>query len=285
MRIALEGVGKRYGKTRVLDGVTLDVPAGARLALVGPNGSGKSTLIKIVVGLLAHEGRVLFDGAEHRPLERIAYAPQVAPQSAAPAGELVRAVTALRGIDPAQVAARAAELELDVAAIAARPFRALSGGMKHKLLLAMALAAAPELLVLDEPTASLDARGRARFLAAAAAVPRETTIILCSHRLEELRGLVDHVVELADGRVAACGAAEEVLGRRAAAVLELHVRGGHQAWLRARGFAPAAGGAWVRAVVAGEKMELLRAAVAALGDDLVDVSARDLDALEVSDAA
>jgi ABC-type multidrug transport system ATPase subunit len=282
MRVELEAVGKRYGKVRALGEVTLSLPAGARVALIGPNGSGKSTLLKIVVGLLAHEGRVSFPGGSR---DRIAYAPQVAPQLAAPVGELVRAIAALRGVDPAEVAARADALELALDPLAKNSFRTLSGGTKHKVLLALALAAAPGLLVLDEPTASLDARGRAQFLAAAATVPASTTVLLCSHRLEELRGLVDHVISLADGRVVSFGPTERIVERFGATLVELRVQPGREEWLRREGFAPSTQGWWVRATASGDKAALVGRAAAALGTDLVDLAIRELDGLEMPHAA
>lgn len=215
MRIEVRAARKHFGKVEALRGVDLVVPAGRRLALVGPNGSGKSTLIRALLGLIACEGTVLLDGRS--PWEdrvsvarRLAYAPQVAPAMGASVGELVSLVCTTRGLHPDAVAQVADRLELDLEAVRGRPFRNLSGGMKHKALLALAFAAKPSLLVMDEPTASLDARARERFLELCHELSPEVTVVLCSHRYEELRQLADHVVEMADGQVIFDGPAAEV---------------------------------------------------------------------------
>lgn len=212
MRVELEAVRKRFGRTDVLRGIDLAIPAGRRTALVGPNGSGKSTLIRAVLGLIACEGNVRLDGLSPftdriAVARRLAYVPQVAPQLAAPVGDVLRLASATRGIERARIARFAERLALDLDAIAARPFRNLSGGMKQKVLLALAFASDVSLLVLDEPTASLDAGARERFFGLCAELPDSTTVVLCSHRPDELSQLATHVVELAEGRVAFDGAA------------------------------------------------------------------------------
>ena len=94
-----------------------------------------------------------------------------------------------------------ARLDLDLPSLAGRPFRGLSGGMKQKLLVALALASEPALLILDEPTGSLDARSRERFFGLFEELADDVTVILCSHRLEEVQQLVDHVLVLEEGRL------------------------------------------------------------------------------------
>jgi ABC-type multidrug transport system ATPase subunit len=284
MRIELEHIGKRFGEVRALDGVGAVLGPGARVALIGPNGSGKSTLIRALLGLVAHDGEVRVDGSRVAPTEvarRVAYVPQVAPQAAAPVGDFLAAVCALRGMAPAAVAREAARLELPLDP--RRPFRALSGGSKQKLLLALAFAAVDagaELLVLDEPTASLDARARAAFFARCAELPPATSLLLCSHRLEEIHHLVDHVLALAEGRVAYDGPAADFLGARSVSVVSCLVDG-DGAWLREHGFAPGAPGWWARTVDRREKLPLLAAAVSALAGRLRDLHVRELDTLEM----
>jgi ABC-type multidrug transport system ATPase subunit len=208
VQIELRDVHKRFGAVSVLRGIDLSVPVGRRLALIGPNGSGKSTLIRVIMGILSCDGEVRLDGLDptsKRPelLRRMAYVPQIAPQLVAPVAEVLRAICELRELLPERVIEVAGKLGLDLGlpAIRLRPFRNLSGGMKQKLLIALALAVSPSLLVLDEPTASLDAGSRARFFQLFAALPKETTVVLCSHRLEEVQNLVDHVVSMEEGRI------------------------------------------------------------------------------------
>lgn len=125
--------------------------------------------------------------------------------------EVVQMVALTRNLEVAAVAGVAKTLELDLAQVDRQPFRNLSGGMKQKLLLAIAFAARPQLLVMDEPTASLDARTRDRFFELCAGLGSGVTLILCSHRVEELQKLAQHVVALEDGRVTFDGAASAYL--------------------------------------------------------------------------
>jgi len=234
VEIQLRKVTKRFARATALREVDLTIARGARVALLGPNGSGKTTLTRAIMGLIHTEGEILIDG--HRLTDRmvvaprLAYVPQIAPMMAATVGEIVGAVCALRGLRPAVVAELAAELGLDVPAVRRQALRNLSGGMRQKLLLALALATPAELLILDEPTASLDAAARARFLSRFATVAQAATVILCSHRLDELRSLVDHVVLLADGRVIHDGPSAAYLAERLAGVVELRPRGADPGW-------------------------------------------------------
>jgi ABC-2 type transport system ATP-binding protein len=216
MRVEVRQASKRYGKVEALRSVNLDVPTGRRVALVGPNGSGKSTLLRAMLGLIDCEGTVLLDGRSPyddrvEVARKLAYVPQVAPALGATVREVIDLVTLTRGLPKGAIAEVAKKLSLDVEAVKSRPFRNLSGGMKQKLLLATAFAAKPSLLVLDEPTASLDAQTRERFFELCEALPADTTVILCSHRIEELRQLAQEVVSLEEGRVTFEGTAREYL--------------------------------------------------------------------------
>lgn len=238
MRVELRDVSKKFGPVAALRGVTLELPSGSRTALIGPNGAGKSTLTRIVMGMLACEGEVLVDGCSPfadraRLAHRLAYVPQVAPQLGATVGELVRTVALLREIPFHHFAATAGELGLDLESVRRRPLRGLSGGMRQKLLLALALTTAASLLILDEPTASLDVDSRHRFFELVAELPQAPSILLCSHRLEEIRNLVDRVVVLEDGRVVHDGDADVWArqlrsGRSVEAVSEVLTPGAYQ---------------------------------------------------------
>ena len=283
MRVELQKVGKSFGKVAALRNVNLVVPAGAKVALIGPNGSGKTTLIRVLLGLVDHGGTVLLDGGRKRAdlARRVAYVPQIAPHMATSVGELVRAICELRDLDRAAVEAACDRLELPLAALAGRELRALSGGSKQKLLIALALAPRPDLVILDEPTASLDAESRGRFLALQRELIGDATLILCSHRLEEIRPLVDHVVALEDGCVTYDGPAAEYLARRVGTLLELRFRGSDPSWLVARGFASGTDGWWSKSVDRDGKLALVPAVLDALRGDLADLVVRDVDLVEL----
>lgn len=285
MRVELQAIGKRFGRVAALRDVTLALPAGSRTALVGPNGSGKSTLVRVLMGMLSATGEVLVDGQvvgdDRRGLApRIAYVPQIAPRLAAPVRDVVLAVAGLRGRSFADVATIACELGVDLAELVRRPFRALSGGQRQKILAALALAAGAELLLLDEPTASMDPQSRMAFFRLVERLPASTTVLLCSHRLEEIRRLVDRVVVMADGSVAFEGDAGAYLGEHAEAVVEVRAVGARAvAWLGERGFVPGAGGWWSRAVPVGERARLVGELGRSLNGELLDVTARDVERL------
>lgn len=282
MRVELERVTRRFGKLTALRAVTCNIPSGRRLALIGPNGSGKSTLNRILLGLLCYEGEVRLDGCSARAdrlevARRIAYVPQTAPNLGAPVRELVAALGRLRDVPSARVAGLAARLGLDLEAVARRPFRSLSGGMKQKLLLAQALSCDASLLVLDEPTGSLDAQSRERFFELFEELREDVTLILCSHRLEEVRQLVDHVLALHEGSVAYSGPAESFLAGFSTGVIEVRAERAAHGWLDEHGFRPGAGGWWVRVTSRSEKRDLLAKLSVELGPALEDVNARDLE--------
>jgi len=287
MRIELSKVGKSFGKVTALRDINLAVPSGAKVALIGPNGSGKTTLIRALLGLIEHRGEVRLDGGTPRRqlAHRIAYVPQVAPHMAASVGDLVRAVCELRDLERGAVVAAADKLELPLATLERREFRALSGGSKQKLLIALALAPQPDLVILDEPTASLDAEARGRFLALQRELIGDATLILCSHRLEEIRPLVDHVIALDEGKVAYDGGAAEYLARRVGTLLELRYRGANPRWLVASGFAAGTDGWWSKSVDRAGKLALVPAALDALGADLADLIVRDVDLVELGEVS
>jgi ABC-type multidrug transport system ATPase subunit len=290
VRIEVRGASKRYGQVTALDEVSFELAPRSRVALVGPNGSGKSTLNRILMGLVGCEGSVRLDGRcpfrERVELaHEMAYVPQIAPQLAAPVGDVVRAVTRVRRLSREAVARAARELDLDLGAIGARPFRSLSGGMKQKLLIALALSSGASFLILDEPTGSLDAHARERFFALFGALAADVTLILCSHRLDEIRLLVDHVLRLEDGRVSYDGPASALLDRCALAAIEVWAEGAEaEAWLAAHGFRRTPSGAWHRTLPHSEKMKLLGAVSRELGLGLRNLSARDLEGIDLAKA-
>lgn len=204
--VELRGLRKDWDGRPVLRGVDLVLARGERVALVGPNGSGKTTLLRSILGFVRAEGWVRVAGldpwAQHEAAMRgLAYMPQRAPALAAPVGELVQAWAELRATPVDTLRPIAEDFGLSLDALRTVRFSALSGGMQQKLLAAMALAAAPQVLLLDEPTANLDPAARAVFLGRLAAQTPAPAILLSSHRIDELDDLVDRVVVLDEGAV------------------------------------------------------------------------------------
>ena len=205
--ITVRGLSKEFQRRPVLHGLDLDVEPAERLALVGPNGSGKTTLLRCLLGVLSYRGTISVFGndplRDHVAVQRLlAYVPQRSPALAMPVRDLCRFWEAERGRTEGELFSVAAALGLDVGAVWGQRFTRLSGGMQQKLMAAMALATDCRLFLFDEPTANLDAAARTVFFEMLKARSPAPTLLLSSHRLDELRSLVDRVVVLTDGRVA-----------------------------------------------------------------------------------
>lgn len=204
--IALKGLSKSLGGGRVLDAIDLTVPAGQRIALIGSNGAGKTTLFRCLLGEYTYEGSVRIDGRDPRgerteALRLVGFVPQIAPRLEMPVAALMRYVAEVSGANLDEIASVADRLNLDLAAIRKRPFVRLSGGMKQKLLIALALGRPTRLLILDEPAANLDPAARGAFFDLLAARAADTTMLISSHRIDEIASLVNRVVELERGRI------------------------------------------------------------------------------------
>lgn len=278
--ITVAQVTKRFGGVTALDGVSLSIESGEHVAFIGTNGSGKTTLLRALLGLVRVEGRVAIGGVDvaREPeiaLRSVAYIPQIAPPIDAPVREVVRAHAALRGKTEEQIWSRARHLGLDPSTARTKRFTDLSGGMKQKLLAAMALASEAPVLVCDEPTANLDGEARAAFFEQLAERPRAGIVVLCSHRLEEVRQLVRRVVELRDGRLVRDATIEDLMRELRAFRIELTLREGAR-WaeelLSVRGFERCGPGRFSTDVPQAEKIELVTHVLRELGDDLADLS-------------
>jgi ABC-2 type transport system ATP-binding protein len=204
--IRCENLSKSFKRARVLDGINLDIALGERIALIGSNGAGKTTLIRCLLGEYVHDGKVSIDGRSPRTertivLGNIGFVPQLPPPLKMPVGQLIEFSAALSGADHQQIDAIAGRLGLDVSAIRARPFIKLSGGMKQKLLIAIALGRNAKLLIMDEPAANLDPAARKIFFDLLAERQQSATMIISSHRIDEVAALVNRVIEMDMGKV------------------------------------------------------------------------------------
>jgi len=217
LALRTEGLGKRYGTTWALQDCTLEIPTGSVTALVGPNGAGKTTLLHLAIGLAKQTtGTVDVLGLSPRReaktlLPRLGFVAQDHP--------LYRSLTIAetfklgRQLNPhwndGVALARVERLGLK----SSQKVGSLSGGQQAQVALTLALAKEPELLVLDEPVASLDPLARREFLNAVleATVESGVSVILSSHIVSELERVCDYLVTLADGRPQLAGPIREIV--------------------------------------------------------------------------
>jgi ABC-2 type transport system ATP-binding protein len=204
--IRFDNVAKSFRKSRVLDAINLEIGIAERVALIGSNGAGKTTLIRCLLGEYAFDGRVTINGRDPRQertavLGSIGFVPQLPPPLKMPVSQLIDFSAALCGTDPAKIHELAKRLGLDLDPILARPFVKLSGGMKQKLLIAIALGREAKLLIMDEPAANLDPEARKIFFELLAERQDDTTMLISSHRLNEVSALVNRVIEMDMGKV------------------------------------------------------------------------------------
>jgi ABC-2 type transport system ATP-binding protein len=215
MTTALEttGLGKRYGRNWALRDCSLTLPAGKVAGLVGPNGAGKTTLLHLAVGLLrpnAGSVRVL-GGTPNEELPRIGFVAQDTPlYRDFHAADLIRMGGKLnRSWDTAFATERLQQLKIPLD----RKVGRLSGGQRAQVALALALAKRPDLLLLDEPVASLDPLARREFLRVLMGDVAEhgTTVLLSSHLVADLERVCDYLIVLNQSRVQVVGDTDDLL--------------------------------------------------------------------------
>lgn len=193
----------RYQEADVFSDVSFHVHKGEFVALTGKNGAGKSTLLKLIVGLLSPlQGSVLVFGAPpKRRIESIGYVPQHAGFDAAfPIQvEEVVGMGRLSGLSRVAKNQRQQDVEwalrqAEVYDLRERPFSALSGGQRRRVLVARALVGQPKLLVLDEPTTNMDAESEKKFYEVLARVKGNTTVLVATHDSDFVSALADTVL-------------------------------------------------------------------------------------------
>ena len=227
--IEVKDLSKRYGATLAVDDINFTVPSGETLGLLGGNGAGKTTTIAMLLGLLipsAGSIRVLgHDMARDRfaALARMNFSsPYVALPARLTVAENLRVYGHLYGVPRLERRISQLAEELDLGDLLDRPAGALSAGQKTRVALAKSLINRPSVLLLDEPTASLDPDTGDTVRSWLEAYRRESgcTILLASHNMAEVERLCDHVLMLKHGRVVAEGAPGELIARYGRSDLE-----------------------------------------------------------------
>jgi ABC-2 type transport system ATP-binding protein len=228
--IKIENLVKDYGSVKALQGVSFDIQKGETFAVVGPNGAGKTSLLNTIVGLIhPSSGRIVVDNIEvsKNPKEikkRIGYLPQrISFHENLSVFEVIQFYGALRGIN---------DINLDnvlstVGILEQRDKRvaALSGGMLQRLALAQAIISDPPILILDEPTISLDPEGRITFKKLIREEKNKgKTILLSSHILSYIEELADRIAILVRGKVVALDTLEGLRTKlKLSSILEVEI--------------------------------------------------------------
>lgn len=276
--ITIANLTKRFGAFTAVDKLSFQVDAREALALWGPNGAGKTTVIKCLLGLLRYDGQILVDGLDaHRQGKAVRRLLGYVPQELAFYPDMDTLDTArfyARLKEAPAGRAEAVLAEVGLSEHAAKPVGALSGGMKQRLALGLALLTDPPVLVLDEPTSNLDAAARYQFLHLLSGVKSAgKTILFTSHRLEEIEALANRALVMDRGQLqVTCPAAElpERLGLRTQVRLRVPATMLEQAMvvLQAGGFIAARNGTGVLVDVPPDRKAL---PIGVLGDASIPV--------------
>lgn len=208
--VQCEGLTKRYGQVLAVDGLNLEIRAGEVFGLLGPNGAGKTTTITMMCGLLAPDaGRVLVNGqpisrAKDEIRTRIGVCPQqVVVWERLTALEQVEFVGRMYGLSRRTARRRGESLLEQLGLSGKRKARAstLSGGMKRRLNLILAIVHEPEIVILDEPEAGLDPQSRVLVREFIRSLARTHTVVLTTHNMDEAERLSDRVAIIDRGRL------------------------------------------------------------------------------------
>ncbi len=205
--IKITDLTKKFGDQTVLDNINLEISDNEKIILLGQNGAGKTTLIRCILGEYKPDsGTVLINSASPvtdrvKAISDIAFVPQLPPPLKLTVEELLEYAGGLSGFNNSVVLDFCEKMQLDIKPHMKKTFHKLSGGMKQKVLISIALARGCKKLIFDEPTANLDTAGREHFLSLVHQHCADTSIIFISHRLEDVADMVTRKIEMDMGRV------------------------------------------------------------------------------------
>jgi len=207
MLVVAKNVSKTFMDAKVLDDVNITINKGDRIVMMGPNGAGKTTLVRAMLGFYHIDMGTIdvngFDPVKHRVkvLNNISFIPQLPPPVKLSIEELLMYVGKSSNISYEKIFIESNKMDLDLKKHMKKPFFKLSGGMKQKLLIAIALSKKSDLLIFDEPTANLDPKGREQFYELLTEIDATCSTLFITHRLDEIEGLVNRKIIMDLGKV------------------------------------------------------------------------------------
>ncbi len=205
--IKVSNLTKKFEKTISLDNVSIEFKLNDYIALMGPNGAGKTTLIRLILGYYhPNAGEVLINGLSPtkdrtKILKNISFVPQLPPPIKLSLDELITYVSSSANIDKKSIHNFAQEMELDLTPNLHKSFFKLSGGMKQKLLISIALAKNSNIIIFDEPTANLDPKARDNFYRLLKQQEQDKLLLFVTHRLDEVEEIVNRQIYMDLGKV------------------------------------------------------------------------------------
>jgi ABC-2 type transport system ATP-binding protein len=205
--IEIKNATKKFMGTKSLDNVNLLFNRGDHIAIMGPNGAGKTTLVRAILGYYhLSEGSIRVNGYD--PIKKrvevvrhISFIPQLPPPIKLSCDELMNYVAKSSHCKKEDIVLNSHKMGLDIKKHLGKSFFKLSGGMKQKLLIAIAISKSSDILIFDEPTANLDPAGRDNFYKLLKDQRDEKTILFISHRLDEIESLINRAVYMDLGKV------------------------------------------------------------------------------------
>lgn len=205
--VKVKSAYKKFLGENVLNSVTLDIKKGDKVAIMGPNGAGKTTLVRAMLGFYhLDSGEIKVDGYDPIKqrvdvLKNSSFIPQLPPPIKLSLDELISFVEKSSNVSRDDILKEASKMDLDIAKNLSKQFFKLSGGMKQKLLIAIALSKKSSLLIFDEPTANLDPKARESFYELLKELDDSCTTLFITHRLDEIEKLVNRKIYMDLGQV------------------------------------------------------------------------------------
>ncbi len=201
-----KGLKKSFKDQVVVNDLSVEFFQGERISLSGPNGAGKTTLIRCILGQYVYDGQLEVMGGDPRLqhediMKDIGFVPQIPPPLKMTVKEMLVFFSKLTGTAQDVFKKIIVELGLQINDHLHKPFLKLSGGMKQKLLIGFALGRNPKILLMDEPAANLDPEARKIFFKYLEDFNKDSLMILCSHRMNEISSLVNREIEMDLGKI------------------------------------------------------------------------------------